>query len=403
MADNFNINTTQDQANEAEGLERDNPSMTYVDFANQMVRNSQSQQQQAALIAQAQELAKQQKLKTGQETAAAGEGINPSTKGYMSKDEALALIQAELSRQKLLSDDVKAALQTWYNAAPQMVEQQDVKDFISRYQPKSAKVGAPFQATAADAADTDKTDESGKPLVEGQMYSVTQDADGNTIYQRGGVDKEGAVQDKADAKQNALDEHQLADLGKELSKVTNPSRGNFISQNIGRAFRALNEIQRHPDLPKPTLQYIQEEVGGIFMGGVPPESALAAADVTNAKQQINALINKYTGVVQYFNKGSITDQSNYLNSLLISLYQSTTSMAKSLMEAKIQAYPGLIERRPDDVKKLLDSHEAILSKGLTEEAQTKVTEEGKGKTSAAPAANAAPAAAPAANDPLGIR
>src|SRR5258708_6806193 len=182
MADNYNINPTQGESLEAGGLDQSNPAMTYVDFADQMVRNSQAQQAQAEAIKQAQ-------LLTKQRTEANAKGINPAEKGYVSKDEAMALIQAELSRQKLLSDDVKAQLQVWYDAAPQMVEQQDVKDFISRYQPKAAKNGAPFLATDQDASDKDKTDETGKPLVEGQMYSAVTDADGNVTYERGGQEK----------------------------------------------------------------------------------------------------------------------------------------------------------------------------------------------------------------------
>ncbi len=109
------------------------------------------------------------------------------------------------------------------------------------------------------------------------------------------------------------------------------------------------------------------------MGGVPPESALQAADVTNLKQQINATINKYTGIVQYFKSSDTTNQATYLTSLLTSLYQSTVDMAKSMMEAKVKAYPGLVDRIPDKVKELLASHEAILTNGLTEGAKQDVT------------------------------
>src|ERR1035437_5294011 len=157
MSDNFNINTTQQQANEAEGLDSNNPAMTYVDFGNQIAQNAQTQSEQAELIKQAQ-------LTTQQRQASNAQGINPNSKGYISKDEALALIQAELTAKHLLSDDVKTQLQSWYEAAPNMVDQGAVKDFTSRYLPKADKAGTPFLATAADAKDADKTDETGKSL-----------------------------------------------------------------------------------------------------------------------------------------------------------------------------------------------------------------------------------------------
>ena len=62
-----------------------------------------------------------------------------------------------------------------------MVEQQDVKDFISKYQPKEAKAGTPFVATDSDASDKDMTDTNGKPLKEGQTYFATKDEDGDTV------------------------------------------------------------------------------------------------------------------------------------------------------------------------------------------------------------------------------
>lgn len=378
MADNFNIQTTQQESNEAGGLDNANPAMTYVDFANQIARNSQTQQYQQALIDQA-------KLALSQKQAAAGKGVNPEMKDYLSIDEATA----ELKAAGLDDDTIQQFVSSLGNQ--QVVSRQSL-DTVIRKKQMGMRNGQPFVATDADVK-AGKVDEEGNPLISGQSYQAFVDPNsGETQYIRAGGESLLGKQGTADAKQNQQDEHQLADLGKELSKVTNPSRGNFISQNIGRAFRALNEIHEHPDLPKPTLQYIQEEVGGIFMGGVPPESALAAADVTNLKQQINASINKMTGIVQMFNTGDKTNQTNYLISLLTSLYQSTSDMAKSMMEAKVKAYPGLLDRRPDDVKALLDEHESILTKGLSEGAKSDMAAT---KTPAA----AAPAAKPAEGQP----
>ena len=95
--------STQEQANEAGGLEPGNPAMTYVDFANQMARNSQTQQEQAEAIKQAQ-------LLTQQKTAASAAGINPSEKGYMSKDEAQSFLSNWISNYVISNDDAPASM-----------------------------------------------------------------------------------------------------------------------------------------------------------------------------------------------------------------------------------------------------------------------------------------------------
>ena len=391
MADNFNINTTQQQANEAEGLNDNNPAMTYVDFANQLVKNSQSQAAQEEAIKQAQ-------LLTQQKKAASDVGINPETKGYMSKDEALALIQAELSRQKLLSDDVKAALQQWYDAAPDMVEQQAVKDFISRYQPKTPKAGAPFVATAADAADADKTDETGKPLVEGQMYSAVTDADGNVTYERGGQEK----LDNSGSKDAAAAEKSWQKLDTEMNKFIRSSRGNALTQAAQRAVRALNELGEGQPLTPQMLSYIQKDISGIFQGGVPPVAGQDSENFTNVLQKVNGLIAKYTGVQGYLHH-DLGNQRQYLLGLLMRLRESTTDMLKQALASEASGYQTVIDSDPARWQAMIDGKLKAVEAGLSQNAATsmegmKATPEGNNP----PAMGAAPAAAapaPAAGGP----
>lgn len=366
MSDNYNIQTGLNLSNEAEGLDQNNPAMTYVDFGNQVVKNSQEQARQAQLVQQAIEQTKQQQLGTKQKTQADALGVNPELKDVFSVDEAVSYLKAA----GVDNEQIQAFVDS-------LGERQTVSkaaiDTIIRKKEASVKVGVPFIASDTDATNASMVTKEGDQLMSGESYYDTgeTDSDGNAVYGHGGKEPVDPLV-KAGQKQNSIDDKALADLGRELSKVTNPSRGNFISQNIGRSFRALNEIHNNPDLPKQTLSYIQAEVGGIFMGGVPPESALQAADVTNLKQQINGTINKYTGIMQMFKTNDTTNQATYLTSLLTSLYQSTVDMATSMMEAKVKAYPGLVERRPDDVKTLLAEHEKTLSSGLTEGAKTDI-------------------------------
>lgn len=404
MADNFNINTTQSQANEAEGLDQNNPAMTYVDFGNQIAKNAQTQAEQAELIKQAQ-------LTTNQRQAASDEGINPVTKGYMTKDEALALIQAELNRQKLLSDDVKAALQQWYDAAPAMVEQQDVKDFISRYQPKAAKTGVPFLATGQDAADTDKTDETGKPLIEGQMYSAITDADGNVTYERGGQEKP----DNSGNKDAGAAEKAWQKLDIEMNKFIRSSRGNALTQAVQRSVRALNELGEGLPLTPQMLSYVQKDISGIFQGGVPPVAGQDSEDFTNILQRVNGMIAKYTGLQGYLHH-DLGDQRQYLLGLLIRLRDSTVAMLKAALSSEAAAYEQIITADPDRWTRMIDGKISAAEAGLSQNAQTsmealKQTPAGNNPPAlgtaltgtATPVAPSATPAAPTANDPLGIR
>lgn len=385
MADNFNIQTTQGQANEAEGLDNTNPAMTYVDFANQLVKNSQTQAEQEEAIKQAQ-------LLTQQKTAAAKQGINPSTKGYMSKDEAMALIQAELSRQKLLSDDVKAQLQQWYNAAPDMVEQQDVKDFISRYQPKTPKNGAPFVATAQDASDQDKTDETGKPLVEGQLYSVTTDSDGNVTYERGGQEKPDAS-DKQNAKDAATMQKRKTDLIKLIAKQLEARRGNWLSQGLYRCSVALQKLAGTPNMTKQDLYQIAQDVTTIFTGGVPTEDEILKSSYGTKLNDILGTIGSLTGRVFGLPLEQIRAK---LISVVQPLYDEMINRFTSLMDVYAQGYLDVIESDPqwwDDTKqKALHAAEHNQGTGSAVVGTGNLLPVGSG-IPPAPAATPAPAAA----------
>jgi hypothetical protein len=401
MADNYNISTTQGQANEAGGLDQSNPAMTYVDFANQIAKNANTQTEQQQAIQNAALMLKQKQ-------AASDAGINPAEKGYISKDEAMALIQAELSRQKLLSDDVKAQLQQWYNAAPQMVDQQDVKDFISRYQPKEGKSGVPFLATAQDAADADKTDETGKPLIAGQMYSATTDADGNVTYVRGGQEKLAAGGDK----EGQAEEKSWQKLDAEINKFIRSSRGNTLSQAVQRANRALNELGEGQPLTSQVLSFIQKDLSGIFQGGMPPVSGMDSEDFTTMLQKVNQFIGKYTGIQGYLHS-DLGNQRDYLVGILGRLRDSTIAMLKSAISSEASGYQTIIDGSPDRWQQMVTDKLNAVTTGLSDNAQTTLTAHNQGKSgnnppAMLPAGAAAPAAptaggAPAANDPLGIR
>src|SRR5260221_474190 len=209
--------STQEQANEAAGLEPGNPAMTYVDFANQMAKNSQTQASQEEAIKQAQ-------LLTRQKTAANAAGINPEMKGYLSIGEAVAQLKAA----GIDDAQIQAFVESLGN---QQYVSQTSLDTVIRKKEAQSKFGTPFIASEDDAQNASMVTKEGDKLVSGQSYYDTgeKDADNNAVYAHGGKEPvDPSI--KAGQKQQQADEKSLADLGKELSKVTNPSRGNFISQ-----------------------------------------------------------------------------------------------------------------------------------------------------------------------------
>lgn len=408
MADNFNINTTQDQANEAEGLERDNPSMTYVDFANQMVKNQQEQARQAALITQAQELAKQNTLATKQKQSASDLGVNPEMKDFFTVQEAVSYLKGagvDDSQIKAFTDSL----------GDTKVVSRAAVDTIIRKKELAVKPGTPFIASEADAGNESMVTKEGDQLVSGQSYFDTgdKDEDGNAIYGHGGkepVDQEA----KNSLKLSEAAEKQWQKLDTEMNKFIRSSRGNSLTQAAQRAVRAMDELGAGQPLTPQVLSFIQKDISGIFQGGVPPVTGMDAEDFTTVYQKLQGIIQKYTGVSGALFHHDLGNQREYLLGLLMRLRESTSDMLKQALASEAGAYEQIINGEPDRWQRLIDGKMAAVNAGLSKNAQTtldamKERPQGNLPPAMSPsnspitASPAAGAAAPANNDPLGIR
>lgn len=295
MADNFNLHSDASELDKASGLDPSNPAMTYVNFANSMAENANRQKQQEQQVAAAALLQKQKQ-------EAADKGINPNTKGYMTKDEAIALINAELSRQKLLTPEIKDQLAAWYDAAPNMVEAQDVKDFVSKYQPKGANTtsGQPYLATAADAHNPNKKDENGDALVPGQSYQahITTDPSSGEILSVDYVS--GGGENKAVLGGGGGSPKDLSDLDSRMTKFIQSQRGNSLTNVVNRAKSALTLLQPFVDDPskKPSpqiLKAIEADIGSIMTGGVATVDAMAGSGYHTIFSDLDEKLGYYTG------------------------------------------------------------------------------------------------------------
>lgn len=190
MADNFNVNTTQDQSLIAGALNTDNPAMTLVDFATQITRNSQEQRRQEEMIAQAIETSKQSKMSTKNKQEAMDEGVNPELENYLTKDQAIAFLMHEWGVEETDPEIMKLK-----EVLPNQVNRYTVQTLLrKRSQGMGKAIGSPFKAEAKGMY-YGTLDKTGDPvqLEEGQTYQAYVTEDGKINYVPSGMGNQGGA------------------------------------------------------------------------------------------------------------------------------------------------------------------------------------------------------------------
>lgn len=408
------------------GLDTDHPQDTYVDFANNIVKNQQSQAAQEAAIARAQELAKQSKLDTAGQQEAADAGFNKDLIGTLTPEAAVAYVKAALAAKKITGAD--AAIDAWgaqLKAEGRPVPKSEVEDFLSRTAKPSthANVATPITAdqdlkipngkSAVDIGLENMTDANGKSVDDKTisdgtfyghvptdgMYSVEVSNDGQVeqYVPAGKVPVD--PQAKADAKSAADAEHAWQKLNAAEDTFIKSARGNSVTQSIGRAARALNELTTNETLTPQVLSYVQKDISGIFQGGVPPVTGMEAEDFTTTLQKINGLIAKYTGIQGYLQTDKLGDQREYLLGLVSRLVESTTNILKSMIVSEAAAYEPIIHADPPRWQKMVDDKMATATAGLSANSQAAM----KQRQMPATATPIPGVATPAAADPLAAK
>lgn len=190
MAENFNINTTQDQSLIAGGLDVNSPATSYVDFAQKIADNATRQQMQEAQVAQAIEQAKQSKLSTKQKYAADEAGINPQEADYLTKAQALAYLMHEWNVK-----ETDPEIQQLNTVLPEMVNRFTIQTLLRKRSAGLGKeIGQPFKAEAKGVYPS-TLDKLGEPaaLEAGQMYQAYVTEDGKINYVTSGAGKYGGT------------------------------------------------------------------------------------------------------------------------------------------------------------------------------------------------------------------
>lgn len=359
MADNFNINTTQDQANEAGGLERDNPSMTYVDFANQMATNSQNQARQAQLVQQAIEQTKQQRLATTQGQEAADLGVNPNLKEILTVTQAVALLKAAGI------DD--AQIQAFVDA---MGDNQTVSkvavDTVIRKKEMANKPGTSFIASGDDAKNPSLVTKEGDQLVEGQSYYDTgeKDDEGNGIYGHGGkepMDNSG----KLALNQSESAEKQWQKMGALIQSAMKSRSGpvGMLGTTIVRSLRALNTLN-HGKLTKQDVSNVSSDIAAIYQGGVPSIIQTTENNYGTKLQDLAETLRHYTGILSYFGNDKImADTSAKLRQVLEDMRNSAVVQMQKFVEMQFPFFQQIIDTNPERWEKVQKSVLDFLTAG----------------------------------------
>lgn len=357
------------------GLNPNDPTNTYVDFAQKLAANRQQQDLQEQQIAHAKEIAAQSQLTTEQKSAANEAGYNPELADTMTPEEAVAYLKIVLKEKGLQQD--ADLIDEWAKTLPPRVNRQIVESFANRFARESTRSGQPAKFETSDAIIiptgkvakdlglyADENDPTVGHVPEDGMYQVVYDNQGNIQkFIPGG--KEPVDQTaKLNLKAGESAEKQWQKLDSAINTFIKSQRGNQITTALVRADRALNELANDEVLTPQILSYIQKDISGIFQGGVPPQSGMEGEDFTTTYQKLNALIQKYTGVSGYLHT-DLGNQRDYLLGLLSRLRESSLGILKSMMASEASGYKQIIDASPDRWTQMISDKMGAAEAGLT--------------------------------------
>lgn len=292
------------------GLNPNNPTSTYVDFATQMAKNAMEQKQMEENLARARLMTQQAQIQTTQAEKANIAGYNPQLMGTMSKDQAKAQVEAMLAIKKIKV--APEAIQAWYDSLPELVNSRDVESFITSATKTSGfstfaftkdtitKDGKIYNVAVrrADGKRTDLFDpETGEPVFPDiDTLATTPDevAQAKAILERAKPQEAGA-QAKLGFSKERFGEISWQKLQDKIN-VSNAPYARAIGQasvNNMRADRALELLDRdEKGLTKGEYDIVSSDLAAIFKGGVP--------DVVSLEhQRYETLKGKFAEIAQY--------------------------------------------------------------------------------------------------------
>lgn len=394
MADNFNINTTQDQANEAAGVLPGGQN-----FGTAIAANNLQTANMQELVKQAQERTKQAQIGTAESQKIFDTQAYLSEKGLMPKAQALAELKLVLSRQGADDDEITKDMAIAQDQFPEELDGQAIWRFYSALkEPKAPAAisagGSAFQATGKEK------DVNGDPFTEGTWIQEKADSEGNQVFVHS---SEPAAEVKADTKGGAGSEKEWQKLGTAIDSMLKTRFGatGMLATTIFRADRAINTLARGPEsLTSQDLSNVSTDIAAIYQGGVPSIVQTAENSYGTSLTTLLNTIRKYTGAIFHFGSSQLEDSVTKLRQVLTDMRNSAVVQLKSAIESEAPAYKELINSDPQRWQELVHAKIDFLTSGT-------MNKTGDIQSPTGAPAVAAPGAAPIApqgqNDPLGIR
>lgn len=302
------------------GLNPNNPSGTYVDFATQLAKNAQEQAAQEQAIARAKELTAQSQIETQQEQDAQAAGYNKYTKGMMTPEQALAQLKVILSSKGLPTDGPD--IENWYASLPALVDESVIDIFANKFMSERIHEGVPTPFTAdhpfiipkgksaADIGLTDMEDAEGnsvdaKTVSDGTYRAYVPDAGMYSVVldNRGQIEKvipAGKEPTDNSAKQNAKaagdQKKEIQKLNDVLDKIIATNRRAGIVNTITRAKQGLTALAQYIQNPTPVnLKAVEADVASIMTGGIATGEAMDDSSYKNMITDLDKSLSYWTG------------------------------------------------------------------------------------------------------------
>lgn len=310
------------------GLNTDRPQDTYVDFANNIVKNQQSQASQEAAIARAQELAKQSKLDTASQQKAADAGYVKELADTMTPESAVLAVKSALAAKGIKTAD--AEVDAWgaqLKAEGRPVAKSVVEDFLSRTARAGTHEGKDSTFTtemeipvtkgksAADMGLEDMHDADGKSVddktvsdgtfrahvpADGQYQVIRDSESGQPVaYNFGGearVDHSLQLSEKENQFWTNQWKSRIANKVNPFQSSSRTQTGVAL-QSLNRCVRALATLGKGP-VTKQDMQQVILEIGNVYKGGSPDQAQILETSYQSIFGEIMGWLQKWTGKAQ---------------------------------------------------------------------------------------------------------
>lgn len=363
MADNFNINTTQEQANTARGLNPEGTRLGGFDISQVIAQNARQQQEHMQRIAEA-------KLRLKQRQEAAAMGVNPEMGDYIPVEEAVALLKANGVKPEQVDEFVQAL------GDKQVVSRQALQAVILKkggtgsLSLVGAKEGQPMQAedgkwyrtwikrtpelgilmtdrvdengTAVFRAENPDAYEAGKTMLSIQdpkLAAVTKTANARTLMAEVGRERQ--------------TETSWQKLQKEIN-VSNAPAARAIGQaavNNMRADRALKLLNKKA-LTANEYDVVVSDLAAIFKGGVPDVLSLEHQRYETLKGDLNSLIQYVTSEPAEVGTPEVKDR---LHGITQEVKEIDNGIILNYMDSVAAGYEPYIKANPDRFAKMVNA------------------------------------------------